>query len=61
MIFLRRYYLSSPCSTWNFDLIFCREAKNNVNMDSAKFQRHWIMFGIFFYFPKMNTSENHKK
>ena len=52
--------MSLPCYTWNFDLIFCRQAKNNVNMDSAKFQKHWTSFGIFSNFPFPSTSENHK-
>ena len=48
--FPRRYYLGSPCYAWNFDPVFCRKAKNNVQMDSAKFHRHRITFGIIYFF-----------
>ena len=59
--FPRRYHPSSHSYALNSELIFCRQAKNNVSMDSANFQGLWTTFAISFYFPYSSTSENHKK
>lgn len=53
--FPRWYHPSSHSHAWNFDLSFRRRARNNADVDAAKFQRDWSTFEICFNFPERST------